>query len=98
MPADIRSFFGGGPPKASQGSEGEKKKDEVCTGKQCKICVMHHFSDPFPHSLYAYNPPIEGSRTLRRLHSQKNKLMFTEETRTKESSAQERPCKPSRNG
>jgi replication factor C subunit 1 len=30
MPADIRSFFGGGPPKASQGSEGSAKKDEVC--------------------------------------------------------------------
>ncbi|KAL1600896.1 DNA replication factor C complex subunit Rfc1 [Nothophoma quercina] len=28
MPADIRSFFGGGPPKASQGSEGSQKKDE----------------------------------------------------------------------
>lgn len=30
MPADIRSFFGGGPPKASQGSEGSQKKEEVC--------------------------------------------------------------------
>jgi hypothetical protein len=29
MPADIRSFFGGGP-KASQGSQDKPKKDEVC--------------------------------------------------------------------
>lgn len=27
MPADIRSFFGGGPPKESPASQ---KKDEVC--------------------------------------------------------------------
>ena len=30
MPADIRSFFGGGP-KASQGSQDTPKKDEVCS-------------------------------------------------------------------
>jgi hypothetical protein len=29
MPADIRSFFGGGP-KVSQGSQDKPKKDEVC--------------------------------------------------------------------
>jgi hypothetical protein len=29
MPADIRSFFGGGP-KLSQGSQDKPKKDEVC--------------------------------------------------------------------
>jgi hypothetical protein len=34
MPADIRSFFGGGP-KASQGSQDKPKKDEVCS-----LCVQ----------------------------------------------------------
>jgi len=29
MPADIRSFFGGGAARASQGSQGSQKKDEV---------------------------------------------------------------------
>jgi hypothetical protein len=29
MPADIRNFFGGGA-RASQGSQGSQKKDEVC--------------------------------------------------------------------
>jgi hypothetical protein len=29
MPADIRSFFGGGPPKASQSSASLQKKEEV---------------------------------------------------------------------
>ncbi|KAH5044551.1 replication factor C subunit 1 [Parastagonospora nodorum] len=33
MPADIRSFFGGGPTKASEGSQGSQKKDEPKTKK-----------------------------------------------------------------
>jgi replication factor C subunit 1 len=35
MPADIRSFFGGGPPKTSQGSDASAKKDEVCLRSRC---------------------------------------------------------------
>ena len=40
MPADIRSFFGGGP-KASQGSQSSQKKDEVCWNALRSSGVYH---------------------------------------------------------
>lgn len=49
MPADIRSFFGGGPPKASQGSEGSQKKDEVGGAMQC---FLVSFSVFYTYKLY----------------------------------------------
>jgi len=48
MPADIRSFFGGGPPKASQGSQGSQKKDEVCFYILCKKDVANLATSPKP--------------------------------------------------
>jgi hypothetical protein len=69
MPADIRSFFGGGP-KVSQGSQDKPKKDEVCLslvqmalGIRTTIlpCPRSHIQKPGSSLFSVETRPKEGS-------------------------------------
>jgi hypothetical protein len=69
MPADIRSFFGGGP-KVSQGSQDKPKKDEVCLSlvqmtlgikTTIFLCPQSHIQKPGSSLFSVETRPKEGS-------------------------------------
>ena len=84
MPADIRSFFGGGPPppKVSQGSEGSLKKDEVREYYRCNCYAACNLLRGLADTPSTLDPGYD----LEELQ-----LTFDTEACTEESSTQERP-------